>query len=58
MEGINRLIIMISPLIEAIPEAESVLFLGANFLFWWSMNIIQFLFNEALFLKLKGLEFF
>ena len=57
MTRISRLIIKISRLIdafpEAFPEAESVSFSGSGFLFWWSTNRIQFLFNEGLFLKIK-----
>jgi len=48
--GISRLIIKISRLIESFPEAELV-FSGSGFLFWWSTNRIQFLFNEGFFSK-------
>ena len=53
MVEISRLIIRISRLIKMFPEGESVSFSGSGFLFWWSTNRIQFLFNEGLFLKIK-----
>jgi len=33
---------------SGISEAESVFFSGTCFLFWWSTNRTQFLFNEGL----------
>jgi len=35
-------------------EAESVYFSGACFLFLWSTNRVEFLFNEDLSLNIKG----
>ena len=43
----------ISRLIEAFSEAKSVSFSGSGSFFWWSTNMMQFLFNEDLFLKIK-----
>jgi len=47
ISGISRLIIWTSRLIGAFSEAELVLFSGACFLFWWSTNMTQFLFNKG-----------
>jgi len=53
MAKISQLIIRISQLIETFPAAESISFSGSGFFFWWSTNMIQFLFNEDLFLTIK-----
>ena len=45
---------MISRLIEAFSEAKPVFFSGSGFILWWNINMIQFLFSEGLFLKIKG----
>jgi len=46
MEGISRLGKNTNRLYGAFSEAEPVSFSDTGFLFWWSTNITQFLFNE------------